>query len=341
MFTALLHSRPKEKSAQESAHPLRTENAESVRKTSEKMRAVCSRVSEVIWDKEAAIEVLVAALFSGGHVLLEDTPGVGKTTLAQALSMALGLEYKRIQFTADLLPGDITGSSIYNRDKGAFEFQPGPVFTQILLADEINRASPKAQSALLQAMEERKVTVDGITHKLPAPFLVIATQNPVNHSGVHELPESQLDRFALSISLGYPGERAEMAMLMGGNPRHKLETLSPVMTSEDFAATVQCATSVNVSQALAQYVYAITQKTRDPGLFTVGLSPRSVMNLISTAQALALMRGRDYVLPDDIKTLFPWVASQRLSPLNEPGVRRGPSSAPFHARWMKDIPSEG
>lgn len=301
---------------------------------------VHARVSEVILDKAGAIRILLAGLLASGHVLIEDTPGVGKTTLAQALAISLGLKFNRLPFTADLLPSDVTGGAIFDRTTGTFKFHPGPVFAQVVLADEINRAGPKTQSALLEAMEERRVTVDGIPHELPAPFLVIATQNPVHHAGTHALPESQLDRFLLTLGLGYPSSQAEVRLLMGENPRDRLPGLAPVLLPGDLLRIFAAVRRIHISEALATYIHRIAAATRDGKTFEEGLSPRSLIGLVQASKAWTLMRGGNHVTPDDVRAIYPFVAAHRLVPLNEQSLVPGPSAAGFHEEWLRGIPSE-
>ncbi|MCD4499199.1 AAA family ATPase [Chromobacterium vaccinii] len=270
------------------------------------------QLNTLILGKPQAIRLAFACLIARGHLLIEDVPGVGKTTLAHGLAAVLGLEYRRVQFTSDLLPADILGVSIYQRDSGRFELHKGPVFTQVLLADEINRASPKVQSALLEAMEERQASIDGDTHPLPAPFFVIATQNPDEQMGTFPLPESQLDRFLMRISLGYPPREAERALLMGEDRRALLERFRATMAPDELLALQQKAAAVTVSPALADYLLALLEATRRPGLFATGLSPRAGQALAAAARGWALLAGRDHLLPEDVKAIFAPVAAHRL-----------------------------
>ncbi|OHX19253.1 AAA family ATPase [Chromobacterium sphagni] len=270
------------------------------------------QLNTLILGKPQALRLAFACLIARGHLLIEDVPGVGKTTLAHGLATVLGLDYRRVQFTSDLLPADILGVSIYQRDSARFELHRGPVFTQVLLADEINRASPKVQSALLEAMEERQVSIDGDTHALPLPFFVIATQNPGEQMGTFPLPESQLDRFLMRISLGYPPREAERALLMGEDRRSLLERFKAVMTPDELLALQQKAAAVVVSPALADYLLALLEATRQSGLFATGLSPRAGQALVAAARGWALLAGRDHLLPEDIKAIFLPVAAHRL-----------------------------
>ncbi|CUA86695.1 MULTISPECIES: AAA family ATPase [Gulbenkiania] len=277
------------------------------------------QLNGLILGKPVAVRLAVTCLLAGGHLLIEDTPGVGKTTLAHGLATVMGLDYRRVQFTADLLPADILGSSIFERETGGFRFQPGPVFAQLLLADEINRASPKVQSALLEAMEEHQVTIEGVTRTLPEPFFVIATQNPAEQLGTFPLPESQLDRFLMRVSLGYPPREAERALLMGENRRALLATLLPALDGASLRRAQAEAAQLTVSTALADYVLAVLEASRRSGRFVQGLSPRAGLAIIAAARAWAWLEGRDHVLPEDVKATLPSVIGHRLVPL-EPGV---------------------
>lgn len=294
-----------------------------------------TQISKVVLGKDAQIRLALACTLAGGHLLIEDVPGVGKTTLAHSLSHALGLAFNRVQFTSDLLPGDVLGSSIFNRELQEFVFHPGPVFAQMLLADEINRASPKAQSALLEAMEERQVTIDGKTHELPRPFFVIATQNPSHQLGTFPLPESQLDRFLMCISLGYPNEDSEKAMMRGANPRRNLAEVGAAFSNQQLLAAIDEVASVHVSDALIDYVYRIVTATRTREVFGDGLSPRCVLGLLSVARAWALIEGRTAVLPDDIQAVYPYVAQHRLVVTHAQGLTR--KDVAFHASWLREI----
>ncbi len=266
----------------------------------------------IILGKGHELRLALACLIARGHLLIEDVPGVGKTTLAHVLARLIGLQFQRIQFTSDLLPADILGVSIFDRGTSAFRFHPGPVFAQLILADEINRATPKTQSALLEAMEERQVTADGETFALPEPFFVIATQNPAHQIGTFPLPESQLDRFLLRIRLGYPDRAAERALLMGEDRRELLERQPTVASPAALVELQHAAQRVHVSEALVDYVQALLGTTRNSPELANGLSPRAGLGLIAAARAWALLDGRDHVLPDDVQTLFPHVAAHRL-----------------------------
>jgi MoxR-like ATPase len=275
---------------------------------------VISRIGQIVLGKERQARLSLACLLARGHLLIEDLPGVGKTTLAHVLAKVLGLQFQRIQFTADLLPADILGVSIYQTDTKNFVFHPGPVFSQLVLADEINRATPKTQSALLEAMEERQVTADGVTHKLPQPFFVIATQNPHHLIGTFPLPESQLDRFLMRIEMGYPDRAAERALLKGRDRRELVESLQPVIGADKLAAMQQLAARVHVADPLLDYVQNLLDATRRAGEFAEGLSPRAGLSLVAAARAWALLSGRDMVLPEDVQAVAPSVIGHRLRP---------------------------
>lgn len=276
------------------------------------LRAAMSQVAKVILGKEPQIKLAFACLLARGHLLIEDLPGVGKTTLAHTLAQTLGLHFQRIQFTSDLLPADILGVSIYDRETGGFTFHPGPVFSQVILADEVNRATPKSQSALLEAMEEHQVTAEGETRPLPEPFFVIATQNPAHQIGTFPLPESQLDRFLMRIELGYPDASAERALLQGRDRRDLLAELRPCMRPEELIALQQRVAAVRASDALIDYLQALLAFTREPNRYRGGLSPRAGLALLRGAQAWALIEGRDHVLPEDVQAILPSVAGHRL-----------------------------
>lgn len=278
------------------------------------------QLNQLILGKPQALRLALACLAARGHLLIEDIPGVGKTTLAHGLAQVTGLEYRRVQFTSDLLPSDIIGGNIFERDSSTFRFHGGPIFTQVLLADEINRASPKVQSALLEAMEERQVTVDGATFPLPEPFFVIATQNPAEQQGAFPLPESQLDRFLMRLSLGVPPPEAERALYLGEDRRHMLGRMTASLNAESLTELQAKATAITVSPALADYVLALVNATRRSDHFLQGLSPRAGLAIVAAARAWAMLEGRAFVLPEDVKAVFPSVAGHRLTPAL-PGVR--------------------
>lgn len=294
------------------------------------VHALLERAGTVILGKDTQLRLSLACLLAGGDLLIEDLPGVGKTTLAHTLARLLGLDFQRIQFTSDLLPADILGASIFDRERAAFVFHRGPVFAQLVLADEVNRATPKTQSALLEAMEERQVTVEGETRPLPEPFFVIATQNPDTQIGTFPLPESQLDRFLMCIELGYPDPEAELALLRGEDRRQMLREMQPVLLPQQLLSLQREVPKVHASDALLAYVQALLAHSRGCGRYRVGLSPRAGLGLLRAAQAWALLHGRDAVLPEDLQTVFPAVASHRLHHTDEAGERaRG-----HHAREL-------
>jgi MoxR-like ATPase len=269
-------------------------------------------VETVIVGKHAQIELLLVALLCQGHVLIEDIPGTGKTMLARAAAASLGLNFKRVQCTPDLLPNDISGVSVFNQQTGTFDFRQGPVFVNVLLADEINRATPRTQAALLEAMQERQVTVDGVTHPLAAPFLVLATQNPVEFEGTFPLPEAQLDRFLIRLSLGYPGLEDEIQIIRNLKKQHPIEKLGQVATAAELLALSDQISDVHVDETLERYILALVRATRAHPDIALGASTRGSLALYKTAQALAALRGRDYVVPDDVKTLVPLTLGHRL-----------------------------
>ncbi|MFO0101494.1 MAG: AAA family ATPase [Betaproteobacteria bacterium] len=287
----------------------------------EKLRNCSAQIGAVIVGKELQIRQSLTCLMAGGHLLIEDAPGVGKTTLAHAIALSLGLPFRRLQFTSDLLPSDVIGVSVYDRSTNQFVFHPGPIFSEVLLADEINRASPKTQSALLEAMEESQVSVDGMARPLPQPFFVIATQNPLHQVGTFPLPESQLDRFLMCISLGYPDRAAERALLAGESRRDMLKTLRPVAKPADLVSAQLAVKAVFASGALLDYVQALLAHTRASGRFAEGLSPRAGLALLQAARAWAWFDGRDHVIPEDIQNVLPAVAGHRLHAVQREGGR--------------------
>jgi MoxR-like ATPase len=284
---------------------------------SQNLNNVIHQAEQIILGKPQQIRFALACLLARGHLLIEDLPGVGKTTLAHVLARTLDLQFQRIQFTSDLLPADILGVSVYQRDNGEFKFHPGPIFAQMILADEVNRATPKAQSALLEAMEEQQVTIEGTTRALPAPFFVIATQNPVHHIGTFPLPESQLDRFLMRIRMGYPDAQAERGLLSGVDRREIIAKISPQMECAELLALQQRAREIFVSPALLDYVQAILRHTRETARYTHGLSPRAGLALLAAARAWALLDGRGAVIPEDVQAVLPGVASHRLQAVGE------------------------
>ena len=288
----------------------------------QKIRGLLNQLNTVIVGKAAQVQDCVACLLAGGHLLIEDVPGVGKTTLAHALARAFGLQFSRVQFTADLMPSDLSGVSIYERGKEAFVFHPGPIFAQVLLADEINRASPKTQSALLEAMEEKQVTVEGETRPLPLPFFVIATQNPHDQLGTFALPESQLDRFLMRISLGYPDRAAERELLKGRDRHDMLLALQSTLTPIDLDRLQRQVQDVHASDPLLNYVQDLVAASRSGRWFLQGLSPRAGIAVVRAAKAQALLSGRDYAAPDDVQAILPQTVAHRLIPVGDAG--RGP-----------------
>jgi MoxR-like ATPase len=273
---------------------------------------VIHNVETVIVGKRQQIELLMVALLCQGHVLIEDVPGTGKTMLARATAASMGISFKRLQCTPDLLPNDITGVSVFNQQTSEFDFRPGPVFVNILLTDEINRATPRTQAALLEAMQERQVTVDGVTRPLPAPFLVLATQNPIEYEGTFPLPEAQLDRFLIRLSLGYPEEEDEAQILHNLRKRHPIERVEQVVDGSDLLDLHDVITDVHVDESLVRYILSIVRATRSHPAVALGASARGSLALYKTSQALAILRGRDYVIPDDVKTLAPLALAHRL-----------------------------
>ena len=286
-----------------------------------KLDEIISSISSVLMGKEPEVRIALACLLAKGHLLIEDLPGLGKTTLANAIARVLGLKFNRVQFTSDLLPADIVGVSVYEKNEGAFRFLPGPVFCQLLLADEINRTTPKTQSALLEAMAEGQVTVEGQTRSLPEPFFVIATQNPIQHSGTFPLPESQLDRFLMRLSLGYPDLASEKDILTGGDPRVRLGELKPLLSIEELLDLQAEVDQVSVAEPVVDYLQRLIQFTRTSEVFEYGLSPRAALAILQSAKAISLLDGRTFIIPEDVQAVFPAVANHRLQ-----GAGRGHDS---------------
>ena len=274
--------------------------------------SILSAAGRIILGKEHQLRLALACILARGHLLIEDLPGMGKTTLSHVIAQVLGLEFRRVQFTSDLLPADILGVSVYDRNEASFKFHPGPVFTNVLLADEVNRATPKTQSALLEVMEERQATIEGETRTLPDPFFVIATQNPVSHIGTFPLPESQLDRFLMRIELGYPDARSERNLLMSRGGREHFAELQPVIDAASLLKLQEAVHGIHVSDALLDYLQALLDHTRKSARFVSGLSPRAGLALKQCAQAWALMQGREFAIPEDVQAVFPGVAGHRL-----------------------------
>lgn len=283
-----------------------------------RLDACLDAINQVLLGKEVQVRLALTCLLARGHLLIEDLPGMGKTTLSHTLAKVLGLSFQRIQFTSDLLPGDILGTSVFDKDTSQFVFHPGPVFAELVLADEINRATPKSQSALLEAMEEGQVTIEGATRPLPDPFFVIATQNPVSQGGTFALPESQLDRFLMRLSLGYPARAAEKALLLGEARRDLLPRLEAVLDHAALAALQDEVPRVRASDALVDYVLRLVEATRTHPQFALGLSPRGSLALLGAARAWALLAGRDYVIPEDVQAVLPSVAGHRLRERADP-----------------------
>ena len=303
-------------------------------------RRIIDNVGKVIVGKVEVIEQALTALTAEGHLLVEDVPGVGKTMLAKSIATTIGCSFKRIQFTPDLLPSDVTGVSVYNQQRGEFEFREGPIIAQVVLADEINRATPKTQSALLEAMEEHQVTVDGTTHYLESPFLVMATQNPIEYEGTFPLPEAQLDRFLMRISLGYPEFMEEMSIIEQQEQVHPIDSLEAIANPQEVAELQRAAKTIYVDQLVRQYIVSLTEATRRHGEVSLGASPRASLGLFRTARALALIRDRDYVIPDDVKLLAPAVIAHRL--VLSPSARmRGVQSTDVVNDLLSNIPVPG
>ena len=283
------------------------------------LQALLQQLNQIILGKAEAVSDAVVCLLANGHLLIEDVPGVGKTTLAHTLAQSMGLQFARVQFTSDLMPSDLTGVSIYERNQEQFVFHPGPVFSQVLLADEINRASPKAQSALLEVMEERQVSAEGKTYALPQPFFVIATQNPLEQRGTQPLPESQLDRFLMRLSLGYPDRAAEYGLLAGTARRDLLQNLQPVMQATDLLQLQALVQNIHASDALIHYLQDLLTATRNGQWFEQGLSPRAGVSILRAAKAHALLAQRHFVTPDDVQAVLPQTAAHRLVPVSHAG----------------------
>ncbi len=288
-----------------------------------RIRSLEVNISGVIKGKPEIVKTAIAALLSRSHMLIEDVPGVGKTTLAHALARSTALSFKRIQFTSDLLPSDILGVSVLDQSTGDFVFKPGPIFANVVLADEINRATPKTQSALLEAMNEAKVTIDGNAHDLPKPFMVIATQNPFEYKGTFPLPENQLDRFAIRLSIGYPDRESEREVLSTSSPVNSWDEIKPVISSEEVVMLQKLSEGVRVDDSVLDYILAIITETRNPGMFELGVSPRGAIALKSAAQALALIGGRTYCIPEDVKKMAVPVLAHRVVVRSERRLGRG------------------
>ncbi|MBE3578830.1 MAG: MoxR family ATPase [Caldanaerobacter subterraneus] len=282
-----------------------------------KVEKIIENIEKVIIGKREAVELVIIALLAEGHVLIEDVPGVGKTSLVKALAKSINASFKRIQFTPDLVPSDVVGVTVYNQQKREFEFKPGPIMSNIVLADEINRTSPKTQSSLLEAMEEKQITVDGVTYPLPKPFMVLATQNPIEYEGTFKLPEAQLDRFMIKIEIGYPSEAEELEILANFEEKNLLEELKPVVNAEEVIKMQEEVKKVYVEDIVRNYIVNLVSSTRKSKAIRLGASPRATLNLMRSAQARAYCQGRDYVLPDDVKALAVPVLSHRIILRNE------------------------
>ena len=306
-----------------------------VTQTRDELDKIVEEINRVILGKEEAIRLSLTCLLARGHLLIEDLPGVGKTTLSHVLASILGLDYQRIQFTSDLLPADILGISIYDRDSSTFSFHPGPIFNQLILADEVNRATPRAQSALLEAMEESQVTIEGKTRTLPEPFFVIATQNPSNQVGTFPLPESQLDRFTMRIELGYPDNAAERELLKGCDRRILLKNITAVIDSERLTEMQQQADTIHVSDALLDYLQDLLEYSRRSADYAYGLSPRAGLAVLRCARAWALMHGHPQVLPEDIQKVLPSIIGHRLSSVQDNGLTNQNDNA---THLIKQVP---
>jgi MoxR-like ATPase len=300
------------------------------------LEACLQAVNEILLGKEVQVRLALTCLIANGHLLIEDLPGMGKTTLSHTLAKVLGLSFQRIQFTSDLLPSDILGTSVFDKDSGQFVFHPGPIFAELILADEINRATPKSQSALLEAMEEGQVTIEGATRALPQPFFVIATQNPTSQGGTFALPESQLDRFLMRLSLGYPAKAAEKALLLGEARRDLLPRMTALLSHAQLAELQAKARRVRVSDALVDYVLRLVEATRTQPQFAWGLSPRGSLALLAAARAWALVVGRDYVIPEDVQAVLPSVVSHRLRERADPTGQGGSALV----QWLlREVPT--
>ena len=286
-------------------------------------QSLIEQVGQVFYGKEQQVKLALSCLFSGGHLLIEDLPGMGKTTLAHCMARVLGLQYERVQFTSDLLPGDILGVSIFDQKNQSFQFKAGPVFTNILLADEINRSTPKTQSALLEAMEEKQVSIDGTTRALENPFFVIATQNPLSQAGTYPLPESQLDRFLMCISLGYPSAAAERKLLQGEDPREAIKSMAPLLSLEKVLQIQSQIQQVEASDPLIDYVQRLVNFTRRNERFSAGLSPRGAMALLRASKAWAFIHNRDFVMPEDVQAVVPSVVEHRVQGFAKPQIHGG------------------
>jgi MoxR-like ATPase len=304
------------------------------------VETTCDNVERVIVGKRREVELVLVALLCRGHVLIEDVPGVGKTVLTKAIARSVGSSFKRIQFTPDLLPSDVTGVNVFNQQRGTFEYRPGPIVAQMVLADEINRATPKTQSALLEAMEEAQVTVDGVTHHLPTPFLVLATENPIDYEGTFPLPEAQLDRFLLRLSIGYPGRAGELEMLDRQHLGHPLDGLGQVIAVEDLVAAQEAVKAVHVSMPIREYIVSLVEATRRHDDIFLGASPRGSLALFNASRAWAAVEGREYVIPDDVKALAEPTLAHRII-VNPSARMRGIDSRSLIGDILRGVPVPG
>ena len=304
------------------------------------VQTTTDNVERVVIGKRREVELVLVALLCRGHVLIEDVPGVGKTVLTKAVARSIGSTFKRIQFTPDLLPSDVTGVNIFNQQRGTFEFRPGPIVAQMVLADEINRATPKTQAALLEAMEEAQITIDGVTHPLPNPFVVLATENPIDYEGTFPLPEAQLDRFLLRLSMGYPGRQNELEMLDRQHQRHPLDTLAQVVSVEDLVLAQEGVKTVHVSLAVREYIVSIVEATRKHDDVFLGASPRGSLALFNAARAWAGIRGRAFVTPDDVKHLAEPTLAHRII-VNPAARMRGADSRDVVRDLLASVPAPG
>lgn len=322
---------------------VKTETAKTevnISKAKQLAEKIVQNVNQVMVGKESIVQLAVIALVSQGHLLIEDAPGLGKTMLARSIAKSIDCSFKRIQFTPDMLPGDIIGVTVYNQKTHDFEFHPGPIAAQVVLADEINRATPKVQSALLEAMEERQLTIDGVTHKMPSPFHVLATQNPIEYEGTFPLPEAQLDRFLLRINIGYPSAEEEVAIIERQQIVHPIEQIGPVVKAADIIFLQEAVKRIRVSDFVKQYIVALVEATRHHPSIYLGSSPRGSLALFRASQARALLLGRDYVLPDDIKALAePALAHRSL--VSSAGQSQGKDSRAFIAEVLATVPVPG
>ncbi|ACL70650.1 AAA family ATPase [Halothermothrix orenii] len=307
----------------------------------EKINLIINNVSNVILGKSKVIKLALASMLSEGHILFEDVPGVGKTVLARSLARSIGCSFKRVQFTPDLLPSDITGVSVYNQKTNEFEFRKGPILSQVVLADEINRGTPRTQSSLLEGMAEKQVTVDGVTRQLPSPFIVMATQNPIDFDGTFPLPEAQLDRFLVKLNIGYPGKEDEANILTGQQFKHPVESIEPVVSDSEFLKLQEQVKKIHVTDSIKNYIVEIVRATREHQALELGVSPRGSLGIFKLSQAWAAIQGRDYVIPDDVKVVAPYVLKHRMVLKSENRLRgREPESIVSEILSRIEVPVE-